>query len=65
MAADEALQALARGSVDAVCLPVSTRLVGATPYLPQVLALLEETWRQLPGPVLQVVGECRLQLGYT
>ena len=65
MAADQALQALARGAVDAVCLPVSTRLVGATPYLRQVLALLEDGWRQAPQPVLQVVGECRLQLGYS
>lgn len=65
MAADEALQALAQRSVDAVCLPVSTRLVGATPYLPQVLAMLEADWHQAPGTVLQVVGECRLQLGYS
>lgn len=65
MAADEALQALARGAVDAVCLPVSTRLVGATPYLPQVLATLENAWCPGSARALQVVGECRLQLGYS
>lgn len=65
MAADQALESLARGTADAACLPVSTRLVGATPYMPQVLALLENAWRSGPQPVLQVVGECRLQLGYS
>lgn len=64
MAAPAALQALAQGAVDAVCLPVSTSLVGATPYLPQILALLAQ---QDPGAAqpLQVVGECRLQIGYS
>lgn len=61
MPADAALQALEARAVDAVCLPVSTRLVGATPYLAPVLALLEKAW----DDALQVVGECRLQLGYS
>jgi len=64
MAAEEALQALAQRTVDAVCLPVSTRLVGATPYLAPVLALLERQWHD-PAAALQVVGECRLELGYS
>lgn len=63
MAAPAALQALQQGAVDAVCLPVSTSLVGATPYLPQVLALLAED--QGAAQPLQVVGECRLQIGYS
>ena len=65
MAADDAFQALVQGRVDAVCLPVSTHLVGATPYMPQVLAKLENAWRPDSAQVLQVVGECRLQLGYS
>ena len=64
MAAEKALQALAQRTIDAVCLPVSTRLVGATPYLAPVLALLERQWRD-PAAALQVVGECRLELGYS
>lgn len=65
MAADAALQAIAQRSVDAVCLPVSTSLVGATPYQAPVLALLAESQRQGHADALQVVGECRLQLGYS
>lgn len=65
MAAPEALQALAQGAVDAVCLPVSTRLVGATPYLPLVLAALAAAHAPPAARPLQVVGECRLQLGYS
>lgn len=63
LAAPEALQALQQGQVDAVCLPVSTSLVGATPYLPQVLALLAQG--RDAAHALQVVGECRLQIGYS
>lgn len=65
MSADAALQALAQHTVDAVCLPVSTQLVGATPYLAPVLAMLEERHRGGHDHALQVVGECRLQLGYS
>lgn len=64
MAAGEALQALAQRAVDAVCLPVSTRLVGATPYMAPVLALLERQWGD-PAAALQVAGECRLELSYS
>lgn len=63
LAAPAALQALQQGAVDAVCLPVSTSLVGATPYLPQVLALLAQD--RGAAHALQVVGECRLQIGYS
>lgn len=64
MPAQEALQALAARRIDALCLPVSTRRVGATPYLAPVLALLESSAAHDETP-LQVVGECRLQLGYS
>lgn len=63
LSAPAALQALQQGAVDAVCLPVSTSLVGATPYLPQVLAVLAQD--QGATRPLQVVGECRLQIGYS
>lgn len=65
MDADTALQALAQRCVDAVCLPVSTRVVGATPYLSPVLALLQQSHANDAPDALQVVGECRLQLGYS
>ncbi|MCD2511287.1 prephenate dehydratase domain-containing protein [Comamonas endophytica] len=64
MPADAVLQALAARSVDMACLPVSTRLVGATPYMAAVRALLERSGAG-NGDTLQVVGECRLQLGYS
>jgi len=65
MAADAALQALAQRSVDAVCLPVSTSLVGATPYQTPMLAMLAASQGQGQTDALQVVGECRLQIGYS
>ncbi|MCC8954375.1 prephenate dehydratase [Bradyrhizobium sp. Pear77] len=52
---DELLSAYQSGKIDRACLPVTTSLVGATPYLDPILAL----------PNVRIVAEYPKMLGYS